>query len=115
MEAPRIVNRSTCDLLLHRKGDPVSLSVEVKGSPSPQVTWFLGERPLETSLEYITRVHGRVYNLYISRVNAEVNDGLTVEAKNEAGVDRLNLNLKVYTGKHTLSHSNALGCCCLVV
>lgn len=101
-QAPRIWNRNSTDLMLHKEGDPVSVSVEVTGSPPPAVTWYLGKHPLETSLDYMMRDRGTTYNLYISRVTDEVNEGLSIEARNSGGVDRMKLPLKVYSCKYNL-------------
>ena len=100
MLAPQIYCHATKELVAAKWGEPVSISLQVLGTPEPEVKWFLGGHHLASSLDYWIKKRERVHSLYISRATDEVNYGLSVVAQNQAGEDKKDLNVKVYKSEY---------------
>ena len=80
-----------------RLGETDDIKVEVTGIPTPKVKFFLGGKEIKDGAFYKVRKSRFVFILTIVQATEELNEkDLVVTATNSAGVDLLELDVKVY-------------------
>src|SRR6218665_3607673 len=87
--------------LLLRCDQSASISICVTGLPVPQVTWYLGSRPIFDSSDFrVARdSDGGKHTLVVARVTEDLEGGLKVKAVNYLGQDQWEFEIKTYKCK----------------
>ena len=105
---PRILVDATSPLVARRRRR-AAITVSVRGSPAPRVTWYVGRnRKPVTSGDERWRCdqdgEGR-HTLTVTSASSLLDDGVWVVASNVAGQDRCLIDVKTYRGsrQNTLS------------
>ena len=99
--------------ILVRRGDPIALTVRVRGDPTPVVTWYVGRKPVtvirsgNASLDGPFRVEwdhesGRHTLLVSGAATETLEEGVWVVAGNELGQDCTAIKVTTYRGKASI-------------
>ncbi|XP_077997324.1 muscle M-line assembly protein unc-89-like [Glandiceps talaboti] len=76
-------------------GDQVKLTVKIKGSPAPKVTWFMNNEPIEDSPDFRLISKDDVHTLFIAEIFPDDTGKYTCRASNTAGQSESSAKLTV--------------------
>ena len=99
MFSPKIDSSRLQVPLVGRLGARLAISLEIRGVPVPVVTWCVGRREIQRREEnYLITERGKVHCLHVLAGGEDLNQGVTVRARNALGEDRVRIPVTVYRG-----------------
>ena len=106
---PAIDLRRLQQPLTVRIGDPAALNVDISGSPTPTVRWYVGKNLiLNDGPQYRISHSGFIHSLCIAAVEDEISKGIFVIAANSQGEDRCKIDIIPYKGEISSSSAHCL-------
>lgn len=93
---PEFTSDSHDEPYFANKGDDLRLDVTLKGKPSPDVKWFLDDKPLRNNIHYEMSEDGNQYSLCIRSVTFDDKGVYKCEASSDLGkvIRKFQVNLQ---------------------